>query len=142
MGRRGALLTGLAVAAACIALTLFFPVVRFRLRSLGRLHEFAHVPLFALVTAGLAPAFPGTMAPGAWVRGRAVLRAVLVSILLGGLVELLQPRFGGATELGDLARDAIGAVACGLVLFSLPATMPRWPGRGLRLLAVAQSVDQ
>ncbi len=135
MGRRSLLLAGMSLAGACLALTLFFPVVPFRLRSLARLHEYAHVPLFALVTLGLAPALPGFTAPEAGRRGRALLRAVLLAILLGGLVELLQPRFGGTTEMGDLVRDALGAVAGGLFLLGRTTAVPTALGRALQGVA-------
>jgi len=139
MGRLGSAALGLILAASCLALTLFFPAVEFRVRSIQRLHQFAHVPLFFMVTLGLAAIFPAGESDGPWRRLRTLLRLFGVALILGGLVELAQPLWGGMLEGQDLVRDAAGAGAAVLALLSLRPELPRlvrWSLRGTAALIV------
>jgi VanZ family protein len=58
-------------------------------------------------------------------RPRLVILSVLGSLLLGGLVELIQPLASRHRELGDLAADLAGAVAGALLALSLVAPLKR-----------------
>jgi hypothetical protein len=137
MGRLGSAALGLILAASCLALTLFFPAVEFRVRSLQQLHQFAHVPLFFLVTLGLAAVFPPREEDSFWTRLRKLLRLFGVALILGGLVELAQPRWGGMREGQDLIRDAAGAGAAVMALLAWRPEVPRpvrWSLRGTAAL--------
>ena len=58
-------------------------------------------------------------------RPRLVVLSVLGSLLLGGLVELVQPLALRRRELGDLAADLAGAVAGALLALALVAPLKR-----------------
>jgi hypothetical protein len=132
MGRLGSAALGLILAASCLTLTLLFPAVEFRVRSLQLLHEFAHVPLFFLVTLGLSAVFPAGEEDGFWTRLRVLLRILGFTLILGGLVELAQPHWGGMREGEDLIRDTAGACAAVLALLSWRPQVPRLARRGLQ----------
>jgi hypothetical protein len=132
MGRVGSTVIGLGLVAVCLALTLLFPVLELPSRAVQRLHEFAHVPLFALVTAGLALVYPGRVGDTVPARLRRLFRLSAVAVLLGGVVEMAQPRWGGTAEIGDLVRDASGAGVTVLALVALWPGVPRRIGWLLR----------
>jgi VanZ family protein len=58
-------------------------------------------------------------------RPRLVLVSVFGSLLLGGLIELIQPLALRRRELGDLAADLAGAVAGALLALALVRPLKR-----------------
>jgi VanZ family protein len=96
-----------------VLLAIFFPEFDYPGRALARLHDFAHVPLFALVAIGLSLALAGRREQGA--TPALLLRAWLAAFLAGILVELGQARRGRVPEVEDIVADAAGATA-GLLL--------------------------
>ena len=119
---------------ACLALFLFAPEAPSELRSAIRLHDFAHVPIFAVV-ALLAEALARTGAPA----GRPPIRRRLwilgLCVASGIAVEIAQGLTGRDMEGSDVARDAAGSLAALLALAAWEARAR--PRRALALLALA-----
>jgi hypothetical protein len=74
------------------------------------LANFAHGPAFAVVTLIVIAALRRGPTREASV-GVEYALAIAISVMLGAVVELLQARIGRDAELGDLLRDALGALA-------------------------------
>ena len=108
-------------------------------RWVSDLSNAAHGPAFALVTLVVFALLRHSSAPRISIFGE-YSAAILISILLGGLIELLQHFTGRDAELIDLRTDTLGtlAVAGGLLAFDrrVPATRRRIGC----LVAVAASV--
>ena len=112
-----------------------------RLPGQGRwvidLSNAAHGPAFALVTLVVFALLRHPSAPKLSILGE-YSAAILISILLGAVVELLQYFTGRDAELGDLWRDALGAVAAAGTLLAFDprvrASPAQYPLRRMGLL--------
>lgn len=106
----------LGTAGAVLVLVLFGQVPG-QGRWAAELGDFAHGPAFAVVALLLLALLRRT--PGRSPIGpRQYLVVLLLTLLLGGLIELLQSLTGRDASLGDLATDALGALAAlGLAVF-------------------------
>ncbi len=108
----------LTVAVAIVALSLL-PVPQPRLSGVHFLDKILHALAYCCLSFLLfASQLPGP-------RPRLVLVAVLASLALGGLIELLQPLVLRDRELGDLAADLGGAVAGALLALALVGLLKR-----------------
>ncbi len=115
----------LAVAAAILALSLL-PVPQPHLSGVHFLDKILHALAYLCLSFLLfASQLPGP-------RPRLVLVSVLASLLLGGLIELLQPLVLRDRELGDLAADLGGAVAGALLALALVGLLKRLLSRSRR----------
>lgn len=88
--------------------------------------DLGHVPLFAALTFALAAVLRPWYTP------------TLIAVLLAGLAELVQPRFGRTGDLLDFLRSAAGALAAGAVLRGWQGSHSpaRLAAHGLAALAV------
>ncbi len=107
-----------AVAVAIVALSLL-PVPQPRLPGV----HFTDKILHALAYLGLSFLLFASQLPGP--RPRLVLVSVLASLLLGGLIELIQPLVLRDRELGDVAADLAGAIAGALLALALTKLLKR-----------------
>jgi hypothetical protein len=100
-----------ALAVAVVALLLLMPLpFAWHGRWQSRLLDLGHVPLFAALTLWL------------WLvlRGR-LLVPVVVSLVVAGLAEIIQPLFGRTGDLLDFVRGALGT-------FAAAALVRAWQG--------------
>ncbi|MFQ5767805.1 MAG: hypothetical protein ACE5ID_07465 [Acidobacteriota bacterium] len=122
------------LAAGCLLIVLFVPNLAGGSRSGDQLNDFAHLPIFAVLTLALA-----ALSPSRPVRLldqlRWGLRLFALSLLLGTLVELLQGRMGRMAELSDVMRDAGGSCAALLILLSRRPGLSTFLRRTIRLTA-------
>ena len=88
--------------------------------------DLGHVPLFAALTFALAAALRPWYTP------------TLSTVVLAGLAEVVQPRFGRTGDLLDFLRSAAGALAAGATLRAWygPRTPARLTIHGLVALAL------
>jgi VanZ family protein len=114
---------------AALLVVIYMPEMSYHSRTMARLHNFAHMPLFTLVAILLAAIWPGGLFRDGRPRPLPMLRLWLVALLAGGLVELMQARTGRIPELFDVLSDGAGALA-GLLL-----VMARVSGRWRMALA-------
>src|SRR5262245_38712753 len=93
----------------------------------GKLFDLGHVPLFFALTLFL------------WrVLNRSWLRALVISLTLGALTELVQDSFGRTSSVLDFVRDVLGA-ACAFVAVHAaqgPRTFLRLAGHAFILVAL------
>jgi len=107
-----------AVAVAIVALSLL-PVSQPHLPGLHFMDKILHALAYLCLSFLLfASQLPGP-------RPRIILVSVLASLLLGGLIELIQPLTLRDRELGDLAADLAGAVAGALLALALVGLLKR-----------------
>jgi VanZ family protein len=112
-----------AVAVAIVVLSLL-PVPQPQLPRVRHLDKVLHALAYLILSFLLfASQLPGP-------RPRLVLVAVFGSLLLGGLLELLQPLILRRRELADLAADLVGAAAGALLALALVGTLKRLLLRG------------
>jgi hypothetical protein len=133
---RARIAVALAGVSACTAVAVFAPGPDPWLRSAIRLHDYFHVPGFALVAALLVIGFP---APAGSRSRRALHYAVLLlsSVAVGILVEVLQGLRGGDMDAGDVSRDLVGASAMMIAASSWwpdMRTSARWALRATALV--------
>jgi hypothetical protein len=119
----------LALIIASLLVVIYMPEMSYDSRTLAELHNFAHLPLFALVAILLTAIWPGGLFRDGRPRPLPLLRLWLVAVLAGVLVELMQARNGRFPELFDVLSDGAGALA-GLLL-----VVARVTGRWLVLLS-------
>lgn len=91
IGMGATLLTALAIIVLMLA-----PVI---IEAMGSSDKFYHMIAFACL------AFPLPL-----IRPGLTLWVIVAATAYGGLIELIQPYFGRASELGDLVADGTGAV--------------------------------
>jgi VanZ family protein len=103
---------------------IYMPEMTYHSRTVSRLHNFAHLPLFVLVTVLLASIWPVRLFRDGRPRPLPMLRLWLVAVLAGGLVELMQARQGRIPELYDVLSDGAGALIGLLLIFAW--TTGRW----------------
>lgn len=108
-GRRTAFLGILVVALPALALVVRLPA---HPQILGVLNNAAHAPVFGALAVVWFLLMHGFRRWSPWQR---YLVAFALTIAIGSLVEVIQPRFGRGAELKDLLNDALGAAA-GLAL--------------------------
>jgi len=94
---------------ACLLLAVYFPEVTYHSRTLARLHDFAHLPLFCMVALIMVAIWPGNLFAQNRLRPLPALRLWLAALLAGILVELLQARQGRIPEMMDIVTDGAGA---------------------------------
>ena len=114
LARGAGILTLILVA---LMVVVYMPELTYHSRTLARMHNFAHVPLFVLVSVLLAAIWPGGLFRDGRPRPLPMLRLWLVAVMAGGLVELMQGRQGRIPELFDVLSDGAGALV-GLLLVS------------------------
>ncbi|MFO7858470.1 MAG: hypothetical protein R6V11_06060 [Ectothiorhodospiraceae bacterium] len=118
--------------AACLPL-FFLDLGPWRRVFAPELHTFGHLAAFALVAWAFwdLPALARRPFP---VRALAVLVA---SLLLGGLIELVQPYFGRSAALRDIIQNGLGAAA--VIAWKAPrGYLRRWLIGGLAVILVLQ----
>jgi len=108
-GRRTAFLGILVVALPALALVASLPA---HPQILGVLNNAAHAPVFGALAVVWFLLLLGFRRWSPWQR---YLVAFALTVAIGALVEVIQPRFGRGAELRDLLNDALGAAA-GLAL--------------------------
>jgi VanZ family protein len=107
-----------AVAAAIVAFSLL-PVPQPHLSGVHFLDKILHALAYLCLSFLLfASQLPGP-------RPRLVLVSVLASLVLGGLIELIQPAVLRDRELGDLAADLAGAIAGALLAMAAVGLLKR-----------------
>jgi VanZ family protein len=108
-----------AAVAVTIVLLSLLPVPQPQLPRVHYLDKILHALAYLLLSFLLfASQLPGP-------RPRLVLVAVFGSLLLGGLLELIQPLTLRRRELADLAADLAGAIAGALVALALVEPLKR-----------------
>jgi len=113
------------VVGVCVVVAVAAPDPDRYQRSLVGLHDFLHVPGFAVVVASLFFGLSRTPFALGGRRKRLIL-AFTGALTIGVAVELIQAMWGGDADPWDVVRDAVGAVTALLVIASA--------GRDLRLL--------
>jgi VanZ family protein len=109
-----------ATVAVVIAALSLLPVPQPQLPRLDFLDKILHALAYLCLSFLLfASQLPGP-------RLRLALVSVVGSLLLGGLIELLQPLTLRRRELADLGADLAGAVAGALLAFALVGPLKRW----------------
>jgi VanZ family protein len=115
-----------AAVAAAIAVVSLLPLPQPDLGGLTFADKILHALAYLLLSFLLfASQLPGP-------RPRLVLVSILGSLLLGGLVELIQPLTLRRRELGDLAADLAGAAAGALLALALVGPLKRLLSRPRR----------
>jgi len=109
-----------AIVAVAIAALSLLPVPQPQLPRVDFLDKILHALAYLLLSFLLfASQLPGP-------RPRLVMVSVVGSLLLGGLIELLQPLTLRRRELADLGADLAGAVTGALLAFALVEPLKRW----------------
>ena len=115
-----------AVLAAGIVVVSMLPMPQPQMEQVPLADKFAHgLAYLALGFMLFASQLPGP-------RARLVLVAVIGSLVLGGLIELIQPLAGRHRELGDLVADLVGSAAGAFLALALTGPLQRLllpPGR-------------
>jgi hypothetical protein len=104
-------------------------------RSLVEFCDFGHVLAFAMTSFALFHA-SGVSLCERFGRGWTVAGAALLALAIGALVEWLQSLAGGNGELGDVWRDAGGAISAALLLLAHDLSLTAWRRYAYRSLAV------
>ena len=102
-GHRAALLATLVVALSALALVAKFPSQPL---IFAELNNAAHAPVFGALTIVWLHILRRHSALGRW---RRYISAFALSIVIGGLIELIQPVFNRGSNSLDLMTDALGA---------------------------------
>jgi VanZ family protein len=118
-GRRAALLATLVVALSALALVAKFPSQPL---IFVELNNAAHAPVFGALAIVWLQILRRHSALGRWQR---YIAACALSIVIGGLIELIQPVFNRGSERLDLITDALGAFTA---LVAMAAYELRRPG--------------
>ncbi len=124
--RAGRVAGGLILILACLLLAVYFPEITYTSRTLARLHDFAHLPLFCFVGLIMAAIWPGGLFVQNRLRPLPALRLWLAALLAGILVELLQARQGRIPEMMDIVTDGAGAAIALLLAVGLRGKRWRW----------------
>jgi hypothetical protein len=138
--KRRADILGLLAVAGAGSLPILLPDVSRDIRSMGEIQDFAHLPLFAAITVVLLRLDRRASRDPAVSAGvRPYARVFFLALLLGILIEVLQPWFGHSLEAADILRDAAGSAAA--LLVSMATSLPRHDAARRRLGAGAALVS-
>jgi len=124
--RAGQVTGGLVLIFAGLLTAVYVPEITYASRTLARLHDFAHLPLFCAVSLIMAAIWPGGLFVQNRLRPLPALRLWLVAVLAGILVELLQARQGRIPEVSDVVTDAAGAALALLLAVGHRRRAWRW----------------
>ncbi|MCZ6833227.1 MAG: hypothetical protein O7F11_05725, partial [Acidobacteria bacterium] len=101
LARAGRVAGGLVLILACLLPAIYVPEISYSSRTLARLHDFAHLPLFCVVALIMVAIWPGGLFVQNRLRSLPAMRLWLAALLAGILVELLQARQGRFPEMMD-----------------------------------------
>jgi hypothetical protein len=124
--RAGRAAGGLLLILACLLLAVYFPEVTYTSRTLVRLHDFAHLPVFCVVALIMVAIWPGGLFVQDRLRPLPALRLWLAALLAGILVELLQARQGRVPQMTDIVTDGGGAAIALFLAVGLRGGRWRW----------------
>ncbi|MDD3822170.1 MAG: VanZ family protein [Methanoregulaceae archaeon] len=80
------------------------------LRSDKLAHLLGYAALGCNLMWALARVVPGGFVVSCKANGKRMALVLLVTVLVGGVVEMIQPRYGRSAELLDVAADGIGGM--------------------------------
>ncbi len=126
VSRAGRVAGGLVLILACLLPAIYVPEISYSSRTLARLHDFAHLPLFCVVALIMVAIWPGGLFVQNRLRSLPAMRLWLAALLAGILVELLQARQGRFPEMMDIVTDGAGAAIALLLVVGQRGNRWRW----------------